>query len=222
MIPIGVLASARVAASALTCTYQTRMADTVDRSSYTFSAVGIGAASSTRRVVVAVATRNGAGNANPTITIGGVAATNDVTLAVDSNQQACTIASAVVPTGTTADIVVTLTATTGRCGVLVWTLSGGSPTGQTATGSVVTPALGGVTLNVSTQVGDVVIGALGTRNDSGGGVTWGGATERFDANVEGVFYHSGADTVAAGATTTLTTSPTTNDYATAVVAAAYR
>lgn len=217
MIPLGVLASARVA-SGITCTYQTRMADTVDRATYTFSAVGIGAASSTRRVVVAVATRNGTGNPNPTITIGGVAATNDVTLAVDSNQQACTIASAVVPTGTTADIVVTLTATTGRCGVGVWTLSGGSPTGQTATGSGVT----GVTLNVTTQVGDVVIGALGTRNDTGGGVTWGGATERIDANIEGVFYHSGADTVAAGTTTTLTTSPTTNDYATAVVAAAYR
>jgi hypothetical protein len=92
---------------------------------YTFSSVGIGAAATDR--IVAVCAAINATSATTygisSITIGGVAAT--MAVRSSSNKNAA-IAYAVIPTGTTATIVVTLTGsgTPGRCVVNAYRITG--------------------------------------------------------------------------------------------------
>ena len=93
----------------------------------------------------------------------------------------------------------------------LWTLSRGAPTGQSA--AVLNAPSG--TLAVATALDDVVL-AAGFSSHTGNSITttWSGAgvTERYDAQIESVFNaHSGADAVAAGASTEIGFS---NDVAT--------
>lgn len=77
---------------------------------YTFSAYGIGAASSSRRVIAYITgeTESASGRTLSSATIGGVSATIDAQItAGSSNSVVSAIISATVPTGTTADIVAT-------------------------------------------------------------------------------------------------------------------
>ena len=96
-------------------TYRGHTVDTSDSTSYTLSGVSIGPADATRVVVISIHGRTLAPTA---VTIGGVTATLDVTAA------STWVYRAVVPTGTTADIVIT-SSTTGM-GVIVgvWSIVG--------------------------------------------------------------------------------------------------
>ncbi len=191
---LGFFASALSASVSPTVTYQGSAADTADLTTYTFASQPIGTASASRRVVVAIHTRTATIS---TVTIGGVSATLDRDYNLSNNR--VTIASAVVPTGTTASVVVTFTAAGTRCGIGVWSLSSGSPTGQTATGSGTTTAA----CTVTTVAGQVVIAATTENGTVGTTVAWTGATERYDQTLETDLGQSGADTVAAGTSTAI-------------------
>lgn len=202
MIPLGVLASARVS-STLTFTYQTAAVDSVDRTAYTFSAQAIGTAATSRRVVVAISWRySSPAPAISSVTIGGVSATVHASVMTgDGGSNAVAIASAVVPTGTSADVVVTFASTSTRCGIGVWTLpNGGSYTGQSAGAQGNT----NLSVDVTTVAGQGVIAAVMSLGSSTATSTWTGADERYDAAIEGTnIYHSGADRSATSTTTTV-------------------
>lgn len=176
-------------------TFQTATGDPANATTYTFTSQPIGAAGATRRVVVAVANRDIA--AVPTsVTIGGVSATMDEGIA---SIGAVSIWSVVVPTGTTATIVVTYTSANTYCGIGIWSLDAGSPV---ATGEIAdnTPPI--PNFSIATAPGDFVVAASAYRMTSGTvGATWTGVTERYDAAVDAaVRQHTGADVTASGAT----------------------
>jgi len=170
-------------------------------------------------VVVAVANRDVAAYPSA-LTIGGVSATRD---AGKLGTGAASVWSAVVPTGTTATIVVTYTDTQSYCGIGVWTLTSGTfvASATSAGGASATMAA-----TVTTQAGDFVICACAYRGTVTGGnlVTWNAATERYDAAVDGsVRQHAGADMVAVGTSTDMgATIPVNYGNESVLAAAAYR
>lgn len=121
---IGALMAATAAAgksSPLELSFRAAYSDAANASTYTFTATDIGAPSSSREVFVPIAIFHG-GVATRTITgvtIGGIAATLEAQIN-NSTLQGFLIARAVVPTGTTADIVVTLNANAGSCAIAVY------------------------------------------------------------------------------------------------------
>ncbi|WP_448005333.1 hypothetical protein [Agromyces bauzanensis] len=196
----GIVASAgKHLSSGITGTYQATVYDEEDRATYTFSAQPIGAAASSRRVVVAIGCRHSSGITLNTVTIGGVAATKDVTKIEAGGINETVIASAVVPTGTTADVVVTFTGGSAvRCTIGVWTLTGGSPA-TTAIAAETDPT----SLTLSTSSGDFVVAAVTAQVT----VVWSGASERFNTSETGNTHVSGADAVASGASTVISVDP---------------
>lgn len=226
-VPLGVIADSRPngggGGGGPTATFQQAAASGTDGTSFTFTAQPIGTASATRRVVVAIGYGGPAApGAISSVTIGGVTATIDVDSGALTNNRRVAIASAVVPTGTTADVVITFGVTVGRVGIGVWTLSSGAPTGQTAL--VANNATG--TLTVTTVAGQVVI-ATGYASRASGTLStaWTNATERYDQTTENTFdITTGADAVAAGTSTAIpftVTSDVTTSQANGFVAAAY-
>lgn len=212
----GIFASARHAAggTAPTITFQQSDEDSGDATQYTFAAQPIGTASATRRVVVTIGTNST--RTVTAVTIGGVSATLDATNTLGGTAH-LTIASAVVPSGTTADVVVTTDggALALGMGIGVWTLSSGSPTGQVATGN------GDPTnLTVATTAGSAVIAVAFTTGVGTAAFSWTNATSRFNADVYSTTTtHAGADTTAVGASTAISVDPSASS--TVGVAAAY-
>lgn len=89
------------------CAYVTSTSSNTNSSSVTFTAHSIGAADSTRRVVVAVgwSSSTGANQTLNSMTVGGSAATRDIRATASAVGHDAEIYSILVPTGTTADIV---------------------------------------------------------------------------------------------------------------------
>jgi hypothetical protein len=109
--------------SVLTATDNTH--STTDTTTYTFSTRAFGDEAADRRVIVGVATRGGT-VAVTSVTIGGVAGTELVTATntVSGNDLAA-IYGVELPSGTTGDVVVVLTSSPLRCGIQIWSLTGG-------------------------------------------------------------------------------------------------
>lgn len=171
--------------------YQGADQSIADLATYTFTAKPIGTAGATRRVVVAAGTRTGEPT---TCTIGGISATLD---SISGSGNRVAYFSAVVPTGTTADIVVNLVAAGTRCAIDVWALTSGAFVTNSGSGTN-----GGV-INQTTQVGDAVLGVSYENGTVGSLATWSGLTERSDRTVESDMSQSAADTIAVGTTTTI-------------------
>jgi len=205
-------ASINAGSSGITATFQDSSVDAADLTTYTFAAEPIGTASATRRVVVAIGTNST--RTISSVTIGGVSATVDATSTLSGTGHVA-LASAVVPTGTTASVVVTLDAAGLGMGIGVWTLTDGDPTGQVAASS------GDPTnLTVTTTTGDVVIAYAFTATIATALFAWSVATERFEEDVYSTTTtHSGADAVAAGSSTAVSVDP--SGTTTVGVAAAY-
>lgn len=120
-----------------------------NQTNYTFSNVAIGSAISTRVVGVVVYTTQA--NGINSVTIGGVSATRATGHNIGGGQEIA-IYSAVVPTGTTATIAISLTDDAGRCGLTVYKIVPGysSTVNNGAAGAVSTindtEIVGGVTI----------------------------------------------------------------------------
>lgn len=188
-------------------------------SAYTFAGQSLGPASAVRRIVVGVTNRDTV--LNPTsVTIGGVAATKDVG---DGSLQGASVWSAVVPTGTTGDIVVDYGGTQTTCTIGVWALTGVASVavvgGNAAASENNTQQ---EILTVPTQAGDFVVTCTGYRTTAGSVGTYTGATERWELTADGlVRLSTGADVVASGASTVIQLDFTNMDESTSV-AQAYR
>lgn len=189
----------------MTLTFQQNTVDTVNRTTYTFAAQPIGAASATRRVIVVLSTASA--RAVSSATIGGVAATVDATAAKTGTARLAII-SAVVPTGTTADVVVTLNGGAAYMGIAVWTLSTGSPTGQTATSQGVTPLV----MPLTTTAGAACVSVQHTTGTAVATWSYNASTERWNADIEGTTEtYSGADAIASGTSTDMGSTPSSTN-----------
>jgi len=154
--------------------YQTTLNDTSITSSYTFSSVDIGDASSDRLVIVAASCTQIGSHTVSGVTIGGSAATIHVN---PSATFFSAIASLVVSSGTTADIVVTTSTTAQRCAIAVWTAKGLDSTTPDGTG---TASGSSPSTSLTTSVGGIGVGIIRHNNSSPSDVTWSGLTERAD------------------------------------------
>jgi hypothetical protein len=183
---------------AYSVSYQTTEATTANATEYTFSGQAVGAADAARRVFVAITGQYNDGVARnvASVTIGGVSATQASAInyvAAGVNSLVAEIWVATVPTGTTADVVVTFNAAMVRAGIGVWTCNtvpitptdtatdSDSGADEFATASIDINA-GGFLIGVSTFFGDVSVPTY----------SWTNLTEDYDATLENTGSHTGA------------------------------
>ena len=127
---------------AVSLTFKETAVDGATKTAYTFSAVDIGTASADRYVLLGVQMRAIGDIAINSVTIGGETATivADVRNAGGGNTTRTFIASALVISGTTADVVVTYSGDCLGCGIGVFTSTGINNTAtDTATSTVDAP-----------------------------------------------------------------------------------
>lgn len=158
--------------------YNTNTGSSTAGTSFTFTSVSIGTASSSRYVVVAMIAQGAA--ASPTsVTVGGISATQAAAAVTSSNRAELWIAN--VTSGTTADIVITFAASTTRCAVgsySVYDIVSTTPI-DTATSSTTS-----MTLSVNTNTNSVVIGTAFS-SSTAPDATWVGVTENYDTDAFG-------------------------------------
>ena len=158
-------------------TYRDYKVDATNLTTYTFTGVAIGPASVGR--VVAIAGRcdmtSGALLSVSSITIGGVAATVHVVSQHNGSAIEATsfMASAVVDTGTTADVVITWSRTVSRCGIVSWSVEDALYPFPSSVARDATETTSSLFLR--TADGDAV--AAFTGSIAGGTLTWTGVTE---------------------------------------------
>ena len=196
----------------------TSAVDSVDRTTYTFSSVALGTASTTRAVYVwstAQGPSVSAFNIN-TMTVGGVSAS--LVQVADSSaepQYMGELWRADVPTGTTGDIVVTWNSGVSQCGVSVWSVDGDHEEFAIATD------VSNSTSSVSfTNVPDNSVILAGRGSSFSGTHTWtGDVTENVDQTIEGSVRHSAASQFhATGGSKTVTCTPSSSDSRARMVA----
>jgi hypothetical protein len=178
-------------AGAATVTYIGRN-DAGSGSTQTFAGQAIGTAAPNRYVIVSVAQNSGTRLATPTVTVGGISATAVVALRTDYSSAASTTQAlfiAAVPTGTTADVVVTWSTTVDFTAIAVWAAYGINPTAIATATSGADPA----SFTVNVPSGGIVIAAV--NNTQYTTSTWAGATENYDNNLRSFYNHTGASGV---------------------------
>jgi hypothetical protein len=145
----------------------------IANSSHTFSSCGIGPAYSTRYVIVGLTSRAGA--ATFTCTIGGVSATLMASILPGSTLTQVEFFAANVPTGATADIVISETGAGGvsRCCVAWWSTPNLSSFTPSAMAGTQTISGSGLSVSLDMPAGGVGI-AMASFNRAGLGATWSG------------------------------------------------
>ena len=165
---------------------------------HTFTAVPIGAASASRVVVVAIgALWAGSGPYITGVTIGGVTATLDTTTPPGGWMRSA-IARATVPTGTTADVVVTFSAAYSVSALFAYRASSALSVHDVEDGAVATNP----TRTITTTDGGFLV-AVSAKGDNYDMVWTGAATERAEL-ASGSAHFGVADTGTTGANVTVT------------------
>lgn len=206
------VASVSAGAVAASISFCAHAEQSPDATIFTFAATSIGTAATTRRVVVGVSGSKGSTVAVTSVTVAGSAATllcTDVGSGGGAWQRTA-LYIITVPTGTTADIVVTFDSACARAGIGVWAvydLQSSTPV-ATATSGTVDPYTSGSLSHTAGGVGiyhayTYYSGGLATHTATN-------ATERFDVDTEaGVLPHTGGDaTFPTTGSTTITVDPT--------------
>ena len=186
--------------------YRGSYSDATDATSYTVTAAAIGTAAADRSVKLAFASGAGANITVVSVTIGGVTATPVVTEAATSIRIE-EIWEATVPTGTTADIVVTFSGTANRFAAHWWTTTGGASLTYAAR-SAANTELNGAANSLSTTAmtvptGGFTIAAARIGSSAAPDIVWsqtsGSGTSRTDVVPGGEPLRFGAyDTTAVG------------------------
>lgn len=172
---------------------------TADASSYTYPGVAIGAASPDRYIIVGTGGRNASNRTFNSCTVGGAATTRLVHQAT-LNHLALFITNAPVVSGTTADIVLSLSGTSQRNAISVWALRGSLAS---------TTPLDTLNIDASDPSGSLDVEAGGAHvaiayTNGNTTVTWTGVTEDYDVAFELNTFSSGSDVTAAAAHRTIT------------------
>lgn len=154
--------------------------DSVDRTTYTFATQSIGTAAVGRCVVVSVGGGQSGNRDINSVTVGGNTATELIEVDSAGNINVVGLFAITVDTGTTADVVVTFSASMARAAIGVWAIYGV----QNCTTATDTQSDTGAnpSVNINVSAGGSVIGYVRTNTGTVG--TWSGITEDFDASVE--------------------------------------
>lgn len=202
-----------------TVTYTDSSASNTDLTTYTFSSLSIGEASTSRHVIVAVLASNSAATVSTvsTLTVGGVSAS--LAKRATATNGIAEIWIAAVPTGATGNVVVTFNAGNNRASVGVWAAY--NLLSATATDSDESNADPGV-ISIDVQAGGILV--AGVYSSTGTvSYTWTNITERFDIVVETSRRASGASLDFAAAQTGLSiTADASAATSQTMVAAAFR
>lgn len=155
---------------------------TTDLADYTFAGVAIGAADPTRRVVVAIHWADSAVTTTleNSVTIQGIAAT--IHQAADGGTSNCAIVSALVPTGTTADIIFGTVSNTpvDRAAIAVYRAINESVATPHDTAVDLTPSSNVLSDTINIPANGWVVGAANWSNAvSPTADTWAGVTEQY-------------------------------------------
>jgi hypothetical protein len=153
--------------------------DTANRTTYSFSNVSIGTASSDRIVVLGISGVSVSEGSVSSVTIGGTEATIHTQV---SNGQTC-IASLVVPSGTTATIGVTYSAGRGNCTVYVWTIKQASSSSPLSVDSQ-TNSTSSTSITLDGQVGAVGCAVAFVLTTGSSTFSWSGLTVSADQAAE--------------------------------------
>lgn len=181
---------AQAGAAALTASYITHVESGTDGTSYSFATTDIGTAAADRVVILAVAAESGADKdmAITGITVGGVVATSQSAGAHRTGSFDCTLAelwsvALNASYGTTATIVVSLSATARACGLAVYTAGMASITATYAANDTVDPMV----MTIDCAAGGFIIACAAGKNDAGAARTWTvtGLTEDTEWAIEG-------------------------------------
>lgn len=206
---------------AATSTYVTYVSNAANQTTYTFTATSIGTASADRRVIVAFGASDGtAGKTDSTVTIGGITATKLVgAYYVGTTTRMAAMYMASVPTGTTADIVVTYSGQMSRMGMSVFSATGVQSATPRDSVSAQGDASGTLfSANLSGPNGGFIVGFLFIQ-DEATSITWSGITERHENALEAVAKLSSAsDNFATGGSKSISVSSSlTDQYASCAV-----
>lgn len=156
-----------------------------DATSYTFSGMALSAAATDRIIVVGITYfAVGGGLTTSSVTVAGISATQiaQTDAGVGGSTQRAELWAARVPTGTTGDVVVTISGTAARCAAVTYALyGGGGGVGafRTSTDNNSNPAV----TSVVSDAGGVVITVAGANDNVTATTT--GATEDADAQIGG-------------------------------------
>jgi hypothetical protein len=176
--------------------------NTSNLSSYTFSNVSIGTASADRIVVVGGGGPNSAaGSLVSSITIGG----NTATVHTQASASQSWLASLLVPTGTTATIVVNYGNTKLNCTIFVWTITRAKSTTPNSASTAETTT--SASINLNGQAG--AVGCAVVFSPAGGTYTWTGLTENADLDAEGRRISSASGSIVLPTNTITATNSTT-------------
>lgn len=173
-----------------------------DNAAQTYVAANIGAADPARYVIIVAHSIHNAGNRTATgCTVGGVAASL-VGQVNGSAVGAVAIYALLVPTGTSASIVTSWSAssTSALSAIGIYRALNIDPAGFDTANSAVDPAL----LNIDTAAGGILI--AGTSNRNGSTTAWTNITERYDFDTDTTDCVSGAGNETASAATSLAVS----------------
>lgn len=180
---------------------------TTDASSYTFSGKALGAALANRRIIVCLMADTAiAGRTISGVSVGGVAGSQVVSVTVGSGSRLNEIWIATVPTGTTGDVVVSISGgNINRCAIAVYRAVNISTTAYQTT----TDNSGGLSVSVNVPANGIAVG-------SGYSVTttaynWTGLTEDVDVSVEAQSRFSAASSAFSAVQSGLTVSVNTGD-----------
>lgn len=185
-------AASKVPSGAYVNTY----ASTANATSYTFNTSDIGAADDSRRVVVVVmaSSSNTSARTLSSLTIGGVTATIHVNV---SSLRTISIASLAVSTGTTANIVATMSGACNNCTIVIYRLvnfASAFPQSTTSNTQTATSINANVVVSEKSFVIAGVIAAINTNTTA----TWTNVTEDLDTLNEGSMRTTASDTMTAG------------------------
>ena len=183
---------------------------TSDLTTYTFSSQALGAAHSNRKILVGiVATDAGNDTVVSSVTVGGVSAsleTDGSTTArainiSDGNSHVAEFWIASVPTGTTGDVVVTMSEASTNCGIVVYRLL------NAAIQSVVIDVATTYSQSITVNGFGSIIGLIHLDNDTT--CAWTNLTEDVDATIETsqAAYSSASAKFPTGGSKTITATP---------------
>lgn len=163
----------------IACSYINTYTSTTNATTYTFSSCSIGTASEDRYVVVLIMAEAGGTRTASSVTIGGVTANLDYN---GSAVYPVLFAKLNVTTGTTADIVVTMSNSVNNMAISVYTLTGLTSSEPVESLSAATTGTTATISNLDVRKGGVVI--AGASSAGTGTYTLSGVTEQYDATVE--------------------------------------
>ncbi len=185
-----------------------------DRTTFTFSGESLGVAAADRYIIVGICGRDFGGTASfSSVTIGGVTA--DQRVVVTNSQGISAIYTALVPTGTTGDVVVTsASANWTSCSIHLWRVVGGLS-------SIIPENTASITVDNTNMSVDVSANGfvLAVSRNGLTTCTWSGVTEEWDFQAGTNMRVSGAwDTFASAQTVLAKPNWATGSFVTAVAA----